>query len=78
VLLPLKQNSSHSAALTQNASACRTMQFQSAGLFTLGGLGRRWVARGNATGLDQKMWRQSLFDDIALPLLSSSYVIARR
>ena len=54
VLLPLKQNSLHSAALTQNASACRNMQFQPGGLFTLGRSGRRWVARGNATGLAQK------------------------
>ena len=31
------------------------MQFQPGGLCTLGGSGRRWVARGgNATGLDQK------------------------
>ena len=46
VVLLLKQNSLHSAALTQNASACRNMQFQPGGLFTLGGSGRRWVARG--------------------------------
>ncbi len=46
VLLPLKKNLLHSAALTQNASACRTMQFQPGGLCTLGGSGRRWVARG--------------------------------
>ena len=46
VLLPLKQNSLHSAALTQNASACRNMQIQPSGLCTLGGSGRRWVARG--------------------------------
>ena len=55
VLLPLKHNSLYSAAPTQNASSCRTMQFQPGGLFTLGRSGRRWVARGNATGLDQKM-----------------------
>ena len=54
VLLLLKLNSLHSAALTQNASACRNIQFQLGGLFTLGRSGRRWVARGNATGLDQK------------------------
>jgi len=54
VLLLLKQYSLHSATSTQSASACRNTQFQLGGLFTQRGSGRRWVARGNATGLDQR------------------------
>ncbi len=54
VLLLLKQNSLHIAAPTQNASACRNMQFQPGGLFTPGGSGRRWVARRITAALDRK------------------------